>query len=225
MPRLHNRSADERLTLVYLHGFRSSPASGKANAVRAAVERLEPAIRPRLEVPALPDRPAQAMQAIDQLAGECHPGRLGFIGSSLGGFYATAAAERYGARAALINPTVRPDEDLRDQIGPQTNLYTGVQFEVTDAHFAELRAIRAWRITRPERYFLLVQSGDEVLDYRKAVRFYAGAWQFVQGGGDHGFVEFEAQLPAIFRFLGVLPGRHLAFKRAATRHRSPGGCS
>jgi len=203
MPRSH--SADERLTLVYLHGFRSSPASGKASAVRAAVARIEPAVRPRLEVPALPDRPAQAMQAIERLVAGCNPARLGFIGSSLGGFYATVAAERYGARAVLINPTVRPDEDLRDHIGPQTNLYTGARFEVTLAHFEELRALRVFSITRPERYFLLVQSGDEVLDYREAVRFYAGAWQFVEGGGDHAFVAFEAQLPAILRFLGVAP--------------------
>ena len=203
MPRSH--SADERLTLVYLHGFRSSPASGKASAVRAAVARIEPALRPRLEVPPLPDRPAQAMRAIDRLVAGCNPAPLGFIGSSLGGFYATVAAERYGARAVLINPTVRPDEDLRDHIGPQTNLYTGARFEVTLAHFEELRALRVLRIRRPERYFLLVQSGDEVLDYRAAVRFYAGAWQFVQGGGDHAFVAFEAQLPAILRFLGVAP--------------------
>jgi uncharacterized protein len=199
------RSASEPLTLVYLHGFRSSPASAKASAVRAAVTRIEPALRPRLEVPALPDRPAQAMEAIDRLAAGCDPSGLGFIGSSLGGFYATVAAERYGARAVLINPTVCPDEDLRDQIGPRRNLYTGATFEVTDAHFDELRALRVLRITRPERYFLLAQSGDEVLDYRQAVRFYAGAWQFVQGGGDHGFVQFDAQLPAVFRFLGVTP--------------------
>ena len=56
------------------------------------------------------------------------------------------------------------------------------------------------RITRPGRYFLLVQSGDEVLDYREAVAYYAGAWQYVQGGGDHAFQGFDAQIPAILRF-------------------------
>jgi uncharacterized protein len=190
-------------TLVYLHGFRSSPASGKARAVQAAIQQIESIARPRLEIPTLPDRPAQAMKTIDDLVGRCDPSTLGFIGSSLGGFYATAAAERYGARAVLINPTVAPDEDLEDQLGPQVNLYTGAAFEVTDAHFAELRAIRIRRITRPDRYFLLVQTGDEVLDYRRGVAFYAGAWQFVQGGGNHAFDGFEAQLPAILRFLRV----------------------
>ena len=50
---------------------------------------------------------------------------------------------------------------------------------------------------------ILVQTGDEVLDYRAAVRFYCGAWQFVRGGGDHAFGDFAAQLPAVLRFAGV----------------------
>jgi len=125
------------------------------------------------------------------------------IGSSLGGFYATLAAERHGARAVVINPAVRPDLDLRAHAGPQTNLHTGARFEVTAAHFDELRAMRVGRISRPDRYFLLVRTGDEVLDYRQAVAFYAGAWQFVQGGGDHAFAGFEAQIPAILAFGGV----------------------
>jgi hypothetical protein len=63
--------------------------------------------------------------------------------------------------------------------------------------------MRVGRISRPDRYFLLVQTGDEVLDYRQAVGFYAGAWQFVQGGGDHAFTGFERQIPAILAFGGV----------------------
>jgi predicted esterase YcpF (UPF0227 family) len=59
------------------------------------------------------------------------------------------------------------------------------------------------RIARPDRYLLLVQTGDEVLDYREAVAFYAGAWQFLQGGGDHAFTGFAAQIPALLRFAGV----------------------
>ena len=47
---------------------------------------------------------------------------------------------------------------------------------------------------------MLVQSGDEVLDWREAVMHYAGAFQYVQGGGDHAFQGFEAQIPAILRF-------------------------
>lgn len=142
------------------------------------------------------------MAQIDAIAVR-HAARLCFVGSSLGGFYATVAAEWHGARAVLINPAVRPDQELRAHAGMQVNLHTGAAFDVTADHFEELRAMRPMRITRPDRYFLLVQSGDAVLDYRQAIGFYAGAWQFVAGGGDHGFTAFDEELPAILRFAGV----------------------
>jgi predicted esterase YcpF (UPF0227 family) len=67
----------------------------------------------------------------------------------------------------------------------------------------DLTALAVARITRPERYLLLTQTGDEILDWHEAVAYYGGAWQFVQGGGDHAFQDFEAQIPAILRFAGV----------------------
>jgi predicted esterase YcpF (UPF0227 family) len=114
-------------------------------------------------------------------------------------------AERYGIKAVLINPAVRPYENLVSYLGLQRNLYTGEEYELTREHFAELQALKVARITHPERYFLLVQTGDEILDWREAVAFYAGAWQLVQGGGDHAFRDFEAQIPAVLRF-ALKPG-------------------
>ncbi|MGC1818221.1 MAG: YqiA/YcfP family alpha/beta fold hydrolase, partial [Casimicrobiaceae bacterium] len=46
----------------------------------------------------------------------------------------------------------------------------------------------------------------EVLDYRQAIAFYAGAWQCVEGGGDHAFSGFDAQIPAILRFCALQGG-------------------
>ena len=193
-----------RSTIVYLHGFRSSPASRKAQALAAAVAALAPATRPVLHVPALTDRPAAAVALVEDLVRDVDPTALAFVGSSLGGFYATYLAERLGTRAVLVNPAVRPYEDLRPYVGVQENLYTGAKFVVTESHFDELRALAVPRIAHPERFLLLAQTGDEVLDYRDAVRFYAGAWQWLQGGGDHAFAGFEAVLPALLRFCGVV---------------------
>lgn len=179
--------------------------------MRTAVAALPDALRPVLHVPALDHRPARAMAAILALTQRTDRAALTFVGSSLGGFYATYAAERLGARAVLVNPAVRPYDDLAAFRGAQVNLYTGATFEVTDEHFSELRALAVQRITCPARYWLLVQSGDEVLDYREAIRFYAGAWQYVQGGGDHAYAAFDAQLPAVLRFAGV--GGAAAFVR------------
>jgi predicted esterase YcpF (UPF0227 family) len=185
--------------IVYLHGFRSSPQSIKAQAMIRQVAAMPSAERPGLIVPDLGHAPAAAIaKVLDLVRG--HAGPLAFVGSSLGGYYATHLAERLGARAVMINPAVRPYEDLAPYEGAQTNLYTGETFEVTAGHFDELRALAVPRITRPERYFLLVQTGDEVLDWRESVAHYAGAFQYVQGGGDHAFQGFEAQIPAILRF-------------------------
>jgi len=192
-------------TIVYLHGFRSSPQSVKATLFGQAVAALPAGVRPRLYVPGLTHRPALAIAGVaawvERAVAAAARDRLTFVGSSLGGYYATHLAERFAARAVLINPAIRPYDDLRPYVGTQTNLYTGESFEVTDAHFAELAALAVPHVTRPERYFLLVQSGDEVLDWREAVAFYGGALQYVEGGGDHSFQRFADQIPAILRFV------------------------
>ncbi len=190
-------------TIVYLHGLNSAPSSVKARALGAAIAALPVASRPEYSVPKLHHRPAVAMRDVAAWIDERKPASLTLVGSSLGGFYATWLAERQGANAVMINPSVRPFTDLERYLGPQRNLYTGEEYELTREHFAELATLRIERITRPERYFLLTQSGDEVLDWREAVAYYGGAWQSVVGGGDHAFQDFETQIPSILRFAGV----------------------
>ena len=191
-------------SIVYLHGFRSSPASIKAARLRDYVAAMPEATRPVLHVPELSHQPADAIAGVVAwVERNADASSLAFVGSSLGGFYATHLAERFGARAVAINPAVRPYVDLHAWRGTQTNLYSGEAFTVTQRHFDELEAIAVARITRPERYFLLVETGDEVLDYREAVAYYGGAYQYVRGGGDHTFTEFVVQIPAILRFARV----------------------
>lgn len=193
-------------TLLYLHGFRSSPASVKAREMARAVAALRNDVRPALHVPMQDTAPAANVASLaawidSNVSSPCET--LTIVGSSLGGFYATHLAERFGARAVVVNPAIRPYDDLRPYVGAQTNLYTGETFVVTAAHFDELRALAVRRITRPERYFLLAQSGDEVIDFSEAVGFYGGAFQYLASGGDHAFAGFGAQVPAILRFAGV----------------------
>jgi predicted esterase YcpF (UPF0227 family) len=192
-----------RPAIVYLHGFRSSPASAKAGQLRAAVDALPHDVRPALDIPALAPSPAAAIAQASALVERHGDAPVTVVGSSLGGYYATHLAERHGVRAVLVNPAVRPYDDLAPYVGLQTNLHTGAAFEVTPAHFDELRALRIARITRPSRYLLMVETGDEVLDYAEAVAFYGGAFQYVRGGGDHAFADFVAQIPAVLRFAGV----------------------
>ena len=178
---------------MYLHGFISAPGSRKATMLRDYVERCVGGVA--LAVPQLHHRPARAIEQAQQACKAVDPADLTLVGSSLGGFYATVIAERLGCRAALINPAVRPHAHFHRYLGPQRNLYTGEEFELTQEHVDELRALDPPGITRPGRYWLFVETGDEVLDYREAVAFYAGACQTVVQGGDHTLASFPEHLP------------------------------
>lgn len=184
--------------IIYIHGFNSSPASFKAGLLKREFER-----RGRGEeffAPALPHRPAAAIALIEELV-RTHPG-AGVVGSSLGGYYATYLAEHHALSAVLVNPSVRPYESLHGYLGRQKNLYTGEEYEFTREHVDELRALDTAAIARPQRYLLLVTTGNEVLDYRQAVAKYRGARQIVIEGGDHGFSAFADYLDTVIDFLG-----------------------
>lgn len=183
--------------IVYIHGFNSSAQSHKA---RLLGEHLAGLNRSADYVcPSLPDRPAAAMAVLEGVLRDCDIARTTLIGSSLGGYYATGLAERYGTRAMLLNPAVRPYELLEPHLGRQQNLYTGMQYDFTAEHLAELAALEVERIT-PRRYLLLVTTGDEVLDYRQAVERYRGCRQIIVPGGDHGLSEFHRHLDAVLAF-------------------------
>ena len=150
-----------------------------------------------LLVPELHHRPARALAQIDAACAGVATEDLTLIGSSLGGFYATVMAERRGCKAALLNPAVHPHRHFERYLGPQKNLYTGEEFTLTREHIEELRVMDPAAITRPGRYWLFVETGDEVLDYREAVDYYAGALHEVVRGGDHALVSFPEYLPEI----------------------------
>jgi predicted esterase YcpF (UPF0227 family) len=186
--------------LIYVHGFNSSALSYKAGLARKRM-----AERMRIQdfaCPELPHRPAEAIALLEELIASSRGAPPALIGSSLGGFYATWLAEHHDARAVLLNPAVRPYALLHPYLGPQTNLYTGAGYEFTERHLAELRALEVERIT-PERYLLLVETGDEVLDYRDATRKYRGCEQLVIEGGDHGFGDFDRYLDRALAFCGI----------------------
>lgn len=183
--------------IVYLHGFNSSPYSGKA--LQLGDYLLGLGRGDEYFCPVLSNSPREAIAQVEtRLEGNTQPVTL--VGSSLGGFYATYLAEKQGWKAVLVNPAVHVHVLLRVALGPQTNWHTGEQWVLTEDHLAELAAMDVARITQPERYLLMVQTGDEVLNYRDAVSYYAGARHIIEDGGDHGFVGFERHLSTILDF-------------------------
>jgi len=134
------------------------------------------------------------------------PGQLmGFIGSSLGGYYSLYLKNRFEVPAVLINPAIRPYELLTDYLGENTNLYTGETYEVRPEHMDELRAFDRVGKTRLDDILLLTQTGDEVLDFSLAVNELRGAQMWIQYGGDHAFQDCSSALPAIRSFFKLAP--------------------
>jgi len=188
--------------LLYLHGFRSSPQSAKAQQVARWMKQH----RPRLcwWCPQLPASPKEAIAlAAGGIADWPHE-RTAIIGSSLGGFYATVLAERLGCRAVLLNPAVEPARDLAACIGETTAWHSDERFFFRPEFVDELKTLRPQTITQPERYFAIIAKGDEVLDWREMSSRYAGCRIKLLEGGDHALSGFETeQLPDVLRFLGL----------------------
>jgi len=186
--------------LVYLHGFNSSPASHKAQVMKAHL--MGRGLGQRYACPALPDTPREAIRAIEAVIVGRNPRDLTLLGSSLGGFYATYLAEKLGCRAVLINPAIAPHVGLEAYLGTQKNLHTGAPYELTRAHLEGWRALVVERI-KPERYLLLLETGDEVLDWRAAARKYEGARTVIRDGGDHSLQSFPEHIERILEFAGI----------------------
>ncbi len=187
--------------LLYIHGFNSSPLSDKGLVTTEFFAEHYPDLN--LHQPQLPSIPKEAMELLSGLVesaledGE----RLTYIGSSLGGYFASYLAEKYGGRAVLVNPAVTPFELFEDFIGQQYNPYIDEYYQVLTEHKNQIVAFNTEVILNPDRFLVLLQSGDEVLDYRQAVQKYHCCQLFIQSGGDHSFVGYEKQMHSISQFL------------------------
>ena len=187
--------------LLYVHGFNSSPASFKANVLKDALARR--GRDAEFLCPALPHRPAASMALLEAIIPHHARENLTLVGSSLGGFYGTFLAEKYGVRCVLLNPAVYPHEGLRDYLGAQKNLYSGEEYILTLQHIEEMRALFVPRLKNLDRYLLITATGDEVLDYRDGVARYAGAEQIIIQGSDHGLSDFAHYLDKILDYARV----------------------
>lgn len=195
--------------VLYLHGFRSSPKSFKAQMMAALIAKLNARAGAggatiTWACPQLPPSPALAWALIEQTVRDWPTDTMAVVGSSLGGFYATVLAERRGCRAAVINPAVEPARDLARYIGEQTAFHDPQDRFFFRAEFIdELKALAPHPITRPDRYWALIAKGDEVLDWNEMLARYRNAQVTLLEGSDHAVSDFDLHMPALLRWLGL----------------------
>ena len=188
--------------LLYLHGFRSSPKSFKAQRLAAWLREHRPDVH--WWCPQLPVAPLEAMAVLRDGTRQWPAKASAVLGSSLGGFYATVLAEDTGWPAVLLNPAIDPARDLAAYVGELSAFHTPEErFEFRGEFLDQLRAMHPTHISLPQRYFAVIAKGDEVLDWREMVSRYAGVQLRLLEGSDHALSDFEKHLPHILRFLNL----------------------
>ncbi|CAG0908346.1 unnamed protein product [Cyprideis torosa] len=199
-PNTHRPTSRERgqqLLIIYIHGFGSSGEGGKASQLRSYCAQAGiPFIAPSLSY--VPELAIKTLQEMIQ----SYAGKVGLIGSSLGGFYAACLSQQFQLKAVLVNPAVNPEITLQNVLGAAPNYYDGSSFSWQQLHVDMLRKLQVEH-TSPADLWLLLQTGDEVLDYREATQRYPQSPKVIEEGGDHSFMNFERFIPRIIEFLAV----------------------
>lgn len=200
---------------VYLHGFLSNAASQKARWLRARFDtplKCQNSLR-RVELLAptytqtTPDESVAFLQDfLQQKVDQASRQRLFLVGSSLGGFYAQYLGQRYQIPYVLINPALDPAGLLQDYLGLHENPYTQEQICVDEAYRAQLNAYYA-APAQKVKTLLLLDKGDEVIDYRHALALYETGRESQQNqynqqirlfaGGDHTFCHLGEAWPSV----------------------------
>jgi predicted esterase YcpF (UPF0227 family) len=190
--------------LLYLHGFRSSPQSAKAKRMAAWMKKHQPKLT--WWCPQLPPSPREAIDMLRDGIARWPRHRMALVGSSLGGFYATVLAEMLDCPAALLNPAVDPARDLARHIGETTSWHDEQdKFFFRPEFIDELAAMTPRQPTRLQRYFAVIATGDEVLDWREMSARYRGAHLRIVEGSDHQLSDFDEHLPHVLDFLEIGP--------------------
>ena len=126
---------------------------------------------------------------------------LYLMGSSLGGFWATWLAEKYDLKSVLINPVVDLGMFRGEFINKElNNHHTDDSYYLTEQDMAGFSGLVLDKLKYPDNYFVMLQTGDEVLDYRLAIERYPESRQLVENGGDHGYQGFAEKIEIIMDF-------------------------
>jgi len=180
--------------VIYIHGFSGSGEGNKAKLFREYFKSInEPFIAPSLSyVPEL------AIQTLQEIV-ESYTQEIKLIGSSLGGFYTIYLANKYNLAAVLLNPSIYPYNTLSKMIGKAPNFYDGSSYEWNQKHVDMLKQFEVQNINE-KNYLLLLQKGDELLDYKEAVDKFENAKMIVEEGGSHSFDDIEKHFMTINLF-------------------------
>lgn len=179
--------------IIYIHGFGSSALGAKATLMKEYFKR----VNEDFLVPSLSYVPDLAITTLEDLIESYEDVKL--VGSSLGGFYATYLAHKYNLKTTLINPAITPCETLQKSLGYVRNYYDNSVFEWNTAQLESLQKYSVKNIN-PDNFMVLLQKGDETLDYKEAEKKFIDAKLVIEEQGSHSFDGIERYFEAIREF-------------------------
>ncbi len=184
--------------IFYFHGFASSADSTKAIVFNDFIKEKFPNIS--LHIPNIDNSIEKSFIQLEKLVGKNKGDRL-FIGSSLGGFYATYFAEKLGSKAVLINPASNPYLGMEMYLGKNINYSTNEEFYLTKKDLEILKLNNVLKVNSPANYLVLIETGDDVIPFKYTLDFYSGCNFRIVNGGSHSFDSFKEKLEIISKFM------------------------
>ncbi len=182
--------------IIYIHGFGGSGEGSKAKLFRTYFKDIDEGFI----APSLSYVPELAIKTLEELIQSYDDVKL--IGSSLGGFYTIYLAHKYNLQAVLLNPSIYPYKTLSKMLGKAPNFYDESSYEWTETHISMLKSYEVEKVKK-SLFMLMVQTGDELLDYKEAVDKLQDSRMIIDKGGSHGFDDIERHFEAICRYLDI----------------------
>ena len=187
-------------TILYFHGFKSSSKSSKAQSIKNFIAKN--AKNTKIIIPDLDDNFQNAHNQIEELI-RLSGSNIVFMGSSLGGYYASYFSQKLKKKAVLINPAVHPLKDFEVHLGENENYSSGKKFNISSKEISFVRTLSYKKLLTPNDLLILLESGDEILKYNKSASYFSGAYIDIVFGGNHSYSSFKSKFHKIQKFLDI----------------------
>ena len=187
-------------TILYFHGFKSSSKSSKAQSLKNFIAKNTK--NTKIIIPDLDDNFQNAHNQIEELI-RLSGSNIVFMGSSLGGYYASYFSQKLKKKAVLINPAVRPLKDFEVHLGENENYSSGNKFNISSKEISFVRTLSYKKLLTPNDLLILLESGDEILKYNKSASYFSGAYIDIAFGGNHSYSSFKSKFHKIQKFLDI----------------------
>jgi predicted esterase YcpF (UPF0227 family) len=187
-------------TILYFHGFASSSNSNKAKILKKYISKNYK--NAEIIIPDIDNNFKLAVNQIHDLIDNAkHP--IVFIGSSLGGYYASYFSSKFKTKSVLINPAIPPLKDFEMYLGENENYSTGEKFIITPEDIRYIRKMSYKKYSNAENTYVLLESGDEVLNYKEAAKYFSGSYLDIIYGGSHSYESLDEKLKNIVNFIEI----------------------